>query len=418
LLPHSVATPPVAIASGAVLGAKVQAARFSLSLLIFGALASAAIATPSGYSKDSAPIPAPTLAAMRAKDTGPSSPILMRVFKKEAELEVWKKTSGGRFVLLKTFPICRWSGQLGPKTKEGDRQAPEGFYAVTPAHMNPNSAYHLSFDTGFPNAYDRARGATGSALMVHGTCSSRGCYAMTNDAIEEIFALAREAFAGGQQAFQFQAFPFRMTAENMVKHRTDAHIAFWKQLKEGSDRFEATGEPPVVTVAAGRYAFKGSGDEAKEAKVAARRAEEDARTAMLLAGGPAAVRTTYADGGQHRTFVSLARMGVPLGDISRPEALAFAGREIVVIPARPTPPTQVAVAAPAPAPAVVAKVWPAAPDLPTIQGSLRPLPEPVSLFAFVPFNTVTVAPERPVPGSLQIVPARLAEMTPLTFAPI
>ena len=108
--------------------------------------------------------------------------------------------------------------------------------------MNPNSAHHLSFDTGFPNAYDKARGATGSALMVHGTCSSRGCYAMTNEAIEEIYALAREAFAGGQQAFQFQAFPFRMTAENMVKHRTEAHVAFWNQLKEGSDRFEATAD--------------------------------------------------------------------------------------------------------------------------------------------------------------------------------
>ena len=237
------------------MGASLQAIRFSLSILLFGAFASAAIAAPSGYSKEAAPIPGPTLAVMRAKDTGPSSPILMRVFKKEAELEVWKKTSSGRFVHLKTFPICRWSGQLGPKTKEGDRQAPEGFYAVTPAHMNPNSAHHLSFDTGFPNAYDKARGATGSALMVHGTCSSRGCYAMTDEAIEEIYALAREAFAGGQQAFQFQAFPFRMTAENMVKHRTEAHVAFWNQLKEGSDRFEPTAEEPIVTVSAGRYAF-------------------------------------------------------------------------------------------------------------------------------------------------------------------
>jgi hypothetical protein len=261
--------------------------------------------------------------------------------------------------------------------------------------------------------------------MVHGTCSSRGCYAMTNDGIEEIYALARDAFAGGQQAFQFQAFPFRMTAENIVKHRTEPHIAFWRQLKEGSDRFEATGEEPVVTVAGGRYAFKPSPDPAKEAKVAARRADEDARMAMLLADGRAAVRTTYVDGGQHRTFATLIHQGAVLGDISRPEALAFAGREIVVIPARPKPPacpggpncpTQIAGAAAPAAPA--AKVWPAAPELPVIQGSLRPLPEPVSLFAFAPFNPATVEPERPVPGSLQIVPARLAKMTPLKFAPI
>ena len=61
----------------------------------------------------------------------------MRIFKEEAELEVWKEDKTGRFALLKTYPICRWSGELGPKVKEGDRQAPEGFYTITPALMNP-----------------------------------------------------------------------------------------------------------------------------------------------------------------------------------------------------------------------------------------------------------------------------------------
>src|SRR3954463_16557559 len=131
--------------------------------------------------------------------------------------------------------------QLGPKTTLGDRQTPEGFYAVGPAQMNPNSAYYLSFDIGYPNAFDRARGGSGSYLMVHGTCSSAGCFAMTDKGIAEIYALAREAFASAQQAFQFQAYPFRMTAENMAKHRLDPNIGFWRQLKEGADRFEATG---------------------------------------------------------------------------------------------------------------------------------------------------------------------------------
>src|SRR3954467_3921903 len=189
--------------------------------------------------RHAAPIPGATLAFMRAKDTTPSAPVLIRTYKKEAELEVWKKARKGRFVLLKTFPICRWSGQLGPKRKQGDRQTPEGFYAVTPGQMNPNSAYYLSFNIGYPNAYDRTHGGSGAHLMVHGTCSSAGCYAMTDAQIAEIYALAREAFAGGQQAFQFQAYPFRMTAENMVKYRSDPNIAFWRQLKEGSDRFEA-----------------------------------------------------------------------------------------------------------------------------------------------------------------------------------
>src|SRR3954447_11373304 len=195
--------------------------------------------------KASAPIPAPTLALMAAKNTSPSAPLLIRTYKKEAELEVWKLARDGRYVHIKTFPICRWSGQLGPKQTQGDRQAPEGFYPITRRQLNPNSRYYLSFDTGFPNAYDKAHGASGAYLMVHGTCSSAGCYAMTDKQISEIYAIAREAFGGGQQAFQFQAYPFRMTAENMVKYRADKNIDFWRQLKEGSEHFEATGEEPV-----------------------------------------------------------------------------------------------------------------------------------------------------------------------------
>jgi hypothetical protein len=283
---------------------------------------------------------------------------------------------------------------------------------VTPDLMNPNSAHYLSFNTGFPNAYDIAQGATGSALMVHGTCSSRGCYAMTDHAMGEIYALAREAFAGGQRAFQFQAFPFRLTAENIIKHRTEPHSAFWRQLKEGSDRFEATGDEPIVTVASGRYSFQPSKDAEKEAKVMARRADEDARMAKLLADGIAAVRTTYADGGQHTSFHTLARQGVSLGDVSRPEALALAGHEVVVIKARPRPAaTQVAEAR-------VSKPWPLAPDLPSIQGSLRPLPDQPSVFAFVALNVAGAAPDQLVPGSMQIVPAQLGTMKPLVVAPI
>ena len=287
--------------------------------------------------KHLAPIPAATLALMAAKNTTPSSPILLRTFKKEAELEIWKQGRDGRFVHLKTFPICRWSGQLGPKLRTGDRQAPEGFYAVAPRQMNPNSSYYLSFDIGFPNAYDRARGATGSYLMVHGTCSSAGCFAMTDKAVGEIYSIAREAFEGGQGAFQFQSFPFRMTAEAMARHRSDPHIGFWRQLKEGSDRFEATGEEPVVSVSAGRYAFAPSKDPAKEALASARRSEEEARVAALVTEGAGAVRTTYSDGGQHPFYAALLRKGADLGMVSRPEALAFAGREVVLIPARPKP---------------------------------------------------------------------------------
>ena len=182
------------------------------------------------------------------------SPILVRVFKEEAELEVWKKNRDGQYALLKTYPICRWSGDLGPKKKQGDRQAPEGFYTITPGQMNPNSNYYLAFNTGYPNAFDRAWNRTGSELMVHGDCSSRGCYAMTDEQMQEIYALARESFFGGQKSFQLEAFPFRMTALNMARHRNNPNYAFWKMLKEGYDHCEATHQEPKVAVVAAKMA--------------------------------------------------------------------------------------------------------------------------------------------------------------------
>jgi murein L,D-transpeptidase YafK len=209
--------------------------------------------TPSGRAQ--APLSEKTLAEIAAKNMDKDSPILARIFKEEAEMEIWKKNRNGEYALLKTYPICRWSGDLGPKKKEGDRQAPEGFYTITPGQMNPASNYYLAFNTGFPNAYDRAWGYTGSELMVHGDCSSRGCYAMTDEQIQEIYALARESFFGGQKAFQLEAFPFRMTALNMAKHRNNPNFAFWKMLKQGYDHFEASHQEPKVAVCEKRYVF-------------------------------------------------------------------------------------------------------------------------------------------------------------------
>ncbi|PNG27977.1 L,D-transpeptidase family protein [Methylocella silvestris] len=325
------------------LGVKILAA---LSAPALGALptpiwvllllvASLLAAPPAGASpKSEQPIPAATLTLMQSRDTAPDAPILMRAFKKESEIEVWKRNHSGRYVLLKSFPICRWSGKLGPKVAQGDRQSPEGFYSVGPRQMNPNSAYYLSFDTGFPNAYDKAHGASGSALMVHGTCSSAGCYAMTDKGVAEIFALAREALRGGQNAFQFQAYPFKMTAQNMARYRADSNIGFWRQLKEGFDRFEATGEELGVGVVNGRYVFAPSSDPANEALAVARRTREQERVASFIGLGSAAVRTVYSDGGQNPYFTALLRKGADLGMVSRPETLAYAGIDEVLTPAR------------------------------------------------------------------------------------
>ena len=179
--------------------------------------------------------------------------------------------------------------------------------------------------------------------MVHGTCSSAGCYAMTDEGAAELYAIAREAFTGGQRAFQFQAYPFRMTAENMAKYRADPNIAFWQNLKEGSDRFEATQEEPQVAVASGRYVFSVSLE--GEALATRKTAEDEKRVAALVSSGLQAVRTAYADGGQHPSFQGFGGASRNLGEVSRPEALAYAAQDVPVpdAPAEvPKAPVQVA----------------------------------------------------------------------------
>ena len=200
-------------------------------------------------------VPQHLVKSMKTKGMSLAAPILLRIFKEENSLEVWKQDHNKRYALLNSYEICKWSGKLGPKHKEGDRQAPEGFYHVTPGLMNPNSSYHLSFNMGFPNRFDRANGRTGSYLMIHGACSSAGCYSMTDEYVEEIYALARESFKGGQKAFQIQAYPFRMTPENMAKKVGHTDFEFWKLLKEGSDHFEVTRKQPKVDVCEKRYVF-------------------------------------------------------------------------------------------------------------------------------------------------------------------
>ena len=181
------------------------------------------------------------------------SPIFIRIFKQESELEIWKARDDGRFYHFKTYPICRWSGKLGPKLKEGDKQAPEGFYQVAAHQLNPASRYHLSFNIGYPNAYDKAHNRTGTHLMVHGDCKSAGCYAMTNGLMEEIYALVRESLEGGQKRIHLHAYPFRMTDENMKKYRRHRWAGFWRNLKQGYDAFEKTRIPPKIDVCERRY---------------------------------------------------------------------------------------------------------------------------------------------------------------------
>jgi murein L,D-transpeptidase YafK len=180
------------------------------------------------------------------------APVFIRIFKAERELELWLD-DGRRYRLFRTYPICTWSGTLGPKLRQGDGQSPEGFYRVGRGQLNPRSQYHLSFNLGYPNAYDRAHRRTGDFLMVHGSCVSIGCYAMGDAGIEEIYTLLDAALAEGQREAQVHAFPFRFDGRNEASWSGDPWAGFWRNLREGDEAFSRTGRPPRISVADRRY---------------------------------------------------------------------------------------------------------------------------------------------------------------------
>ena len=273
---------------------------------------------------------------IKAKGFAENQPVLVRIFKEESELEIWKKKPSGQYALFKTYPICRWSGKLGPKRKIGDRQAPEGFYSVSIGQLNPKSNYYLSFNLGYPNRLESALGYKGEALMVHGACSSSGCYAMSDQGVAEIYSIALKSLQSGQQTFQVQAYPFRMTAANMAAHRDDANVPFWRDLKVGYDSFERTRQEPKVSMCGGKYVFNKMfpggepvdplaacpGDTGKDDLVA------DA--GLTVATAPDMHAYTYVDGGMHPSFRAMlkeygakrmaTKVSVIKYPISRPDA--------------------------------------------------------------------------------------------------
>lgn len=184
-------------------------------------------------------------------------PVFIRIFKESAELELWIQKNE-QFELFRTYPICEMSGEIGPKLEQGDDQAPEGFYWINEGWMHPKSSFHLAMNVGYPNDYDKHYERTGSAIMIHGECSSSGCFAMTDEYIEEIYLLSEAALVAGQPFFRVQIFPFRMTEANMRRHRNSRWYSFWENLKEGYDFFEAHKRPANAEVKEGRYVFNDS----------------------------------------------------------------------------------------------------------------------------------------------------------------
>jgi murein L,D-transpeptidase YafK len=406
--------------------------------------------------KANQPVPPKLIQAMVEKDMDLNSPILVRIFKQEAELEIWKQDRTGRFALLKTYPICRWSGDLGPKVKEGDRQAPEGFYSISPAQMNPQSSFYLSFNTGYPNAFDKALGRTGSQLMVHGDCSSRGCYAMTDEQIAEIYSLGRESFFGGQRAFQLQAYPFKMTPVNMAKHRNNPNMPFWRMIKEGYDHFEVTKQEPKVDFCEKKYVFdairapNATREPVFEASskcpayaipeevadaVRGKQQAEAAETAKLISRGtPVARLNTGIDGGMHKVFaarVPEASTGLSEGGDSQGLAALSLARAPGTIPSHVNPPrapsdnlllgapqepkltavssAPAASAAPAPAPTRVANAAPAAQQS---DGWFSSLARKVGIGGGADATASTASTPQPAPAKPKAIETKRSEPAP------
>jgi murein L,D-transpeptidase YafK len=201
----------------------------------------------------SQPIPAVDLdAKVSAAGFTAGSPVMIRIFKRESELELWIRKDN-TFQLYASYPICFWSGKLGPKQREGDRQAPEGFYSISLAQLRAVGRHPRSLNIGYPNTFDRALRRTGSYILVHGGCTSVGCFAMTDPIMEEIYGLSARALGQGQDRISVHIFPFRMTEENLAPYMNSRWHGFWRNLKDGYDAFEASQAPPNIRVCRGRY---------------------------------------------------------------------------------------------------------------------------------------------------------------------
>ncbi len=193
---------------------------------------------------------------MTVKNLKSGLPIFIRIFKKSSELELWMQKNN-EFIHVKTYPICRWSGNLGPKLEQGDKQSPEGFYKVAKHQLNPDSKYHLSFNLGYPNKYDRAHERTGNFLMVHGKCVSAGCYAITDVGIDEVYQFAEDALGSGQSQFEVHVFPFRMNDENLQEYKDNRWYSFWLNLKPAYDWFETNKTLPIIRLKNKNYIISG-----------------------------------------------------------------------------------------------------------------------------------------------------------------
>jgi len=179
--------------------------------------------------------------------------IYLRAFKTEKIIELWAKNiSDSAFALIREFPICELSGDVGPKRRYHDLQVPEGFYHISA--LNPFSKYYLSMQVNYPNASDSIRGVRGrlgNYIFIHGSCVSSGCLAITNDRIRELYVYCIEAYNSGQEEIGITIYPARLndakySALKSVYSKDKDKISLWNDLKKSYDLFDQTKLPPSV----------------------------------------------------------------------------------------------------------------------------------------------------------------------------
>jgi murein L,D-transpeptidase YafK len=182
------------------------------------------------------------------------SPVFIRVYKQTSEMELWVQ-QGPRYVHFKTYGICRWSGFLGPKFYEGDRQSPEGLYRITTSDLIVNRRWDRAMNINFPNSFDSMNGRGGSGILIHGGCGSIGCFAVQNESVEDVYGAVRAALKGGQAYVPVLALPFRFTSLAPEKEDTLQMSEFWADLRRADLLFERDKIPPAAWICDGRYLF-------------------------------------------------------------------------------------------------------------------------------------------------------------------
>jgi hypothetical protein len=178
----------------------------------------------------------------------PPKELLWRVFKDKHHLEVWANdTKGAPMKKIATYRACAMSGDLGPKHREGDRQVPEGFYRIE--YFFPDSAFHLAAKVSYPNALDRATGdpVPGGDIMIHGGCASIGCIALTDERIEELWVIGSSVIYKGEP-IHVHIFPSRDMDALIEDDAWAKNRAFWENLREGFQAFEADKRLPNIRI--------------------------------------------------------------------------------------------------------------------------------------------------------------------------